>query len=72
MKKMEASDLTVRVLKDIRGEIQGMRQEQLAFREEQKGYAHTAAERFEVIESTLKDLAEQLVMLGRGVNWSVG
>jgi len=54
------ADLTVRILQDIREEIRGLREEQREFREE-------SFARFEAIESTLRHLAEQLVMLAWGV-----
>ncbi len=56
---MEPTDLTVR-LQDIRDEVRGMHQEQRVF-------AQATAARFEVIESALRDVTEQIVILGRGV-----
>jgi hypothetical protein len=61
---MKATDLTVRILQDIREEIHGLREEQREFREESIG-------RFEAIENTLRDLTEQLVMLARGVKVAI-
>jgi hypothetical protein len=61
---MKPADLTVRILQDIRDEIHGLRAEQREFREE-------SFARFETIESTLRDLAEQLVMLARGVKVAI-
>ena len=61
---MKPTDLTVRILQDIREEIHGLREEQREFREE-------SFARFEAIESTLRDLAEQLVMLARGVKVAI-
>ena len=61
---MKPTDLTVRILQDIREEIHGLREEQREFREE-------SLARFEAIESTLRDLAEQLVMLARGVKVAI-
>ena len=61
---MKPTDLTVRILQDIREEIHGLREEQREFREE-------SFTRFETIENTLKDLAEQLVMLARGVKVAI-
>ncbi len=68
---MEPTDLTVRVLQDIREEIRGLRGDQQEFREEQRAFSELAMARFEVIETTLRDLAEQLVMLGRGVKVAI-
>jgi hypothetical protein len=61
---MKATDLTVRILRDIREEVHGLREEQREFRDESFG-------RFEAIERTLRDLAEQLVMLARGVKVAI-
>jgi predicted nuclease with TOPRIM domain len=55
---------TVRILRDIREEVHGLREEQREFREQSFG-------RFEVIEGTLKDLAEQLVKLAHGVKVAI-
>jgi phage shock protein A len=68
---MEPSDLTVRILQEIRDEVRGLRGEmnkrfdaQTASMNERFD-AQTA--RFEVIETALRDFAEQLVVLARGV-----
>lgn len=61
---MKPTDLTVRILRDIREEIHGLREEQREFREQ-------SFARFEAIESTLRDLAEQMVMLARGVKVAI-
>lgn len=61
---MKPTDLTVRILQDIREDIHGLREDQREFREESFG-------RFEAIESTLRDLTEQLVMLARGVKVAI-
>ncbi len=77
-KWMEPTDITVRILQDIREDIRGMRSEQLSFREElrllreeQREFREQAFARFEVIETTLRDLAEQLVMLARGTKVAI-
>lgn len=57
-------NLIVRIPQDIRAEIHGLREEQREFRKESFG-------RFEAIENTLRDLAEQLVMLARGVKVAI-
>ena len=78
---MEPTDLTIRILQDIREEIRGLRTDQETFHREQSEFNREQAEfnrqqaefnrqaisRFEVIETTLRDLAQQLVILGRGV-----
>ncbi len=61
---MKPGDLTVRILQDIRDEIHGLREEQREFRDE-------SFARFEAIETTLRDLTEQLVMLARGVKVAI-
>lgn len=56
----------------IRDDIRGMRTDQRAFAEDirgiradQQAFAEHVNARFEVIETTLRDLAEQMVMLSR-------
>jgi hypothetical protein len=61
---VEPADLTVRILQEIREEIRGLRDDQRNFREE-------TATRFEVLETTLRDLAQQLVVLARGVKVAI-
>ena len=57
---MAPADLTVKSLQEIRDELRESRDEQRAFRQ-------SSDQRFEVIETTLRDLAEQMVTLGRGM-----
>ena len=79
---MEPSDLTVRILQEIRDEVRGLRGEMTQRFDAQTASmnerfdAQTAsmnerfdaqAARFEVIETALRDFAEQLVVLARGV-----
>lgn len=71
---MEPTDLTIRILQEIRDEIrtQGDRTdkrfEQMDRRFEQMDKRFEQMDtRFEVLETTLRDLAEQMVMLARGV-----
>jgi len=71
---VEPTDLTVRILQEIRDDIRGSREEQRGLREEQRGLreeqraAREAADvRFEAIETALRDMAQQLVILGRGI-----
>jgi hypothetical protein len=68
---MEPSDLTVRILSDVRDELRGLntRLDSLA-RENASRFAEIHA-RFEVVESTLRDLAQQLVVLGPGVKVAI-
>lgn len=63
--------MTVRVLQDIREEIHGLRQEQREFRQEQMAFNQHVVARFEAIETALRDMAEQLVILGRGVKVAI-
>jgi hypothetical protein len=56
---MKPANLSVRILQDIREEIHGLREEPREFRDE-------SFTRFETLETTLRDLTEQLVMLARG------
>jgi phage shock protein A len=71
---VEPTDLTVRILQEIRDEVrtlndglntrfdnQNARFEQIEARFEQQNA------RFEAIETALRDMAQQLVILGRGV-----
>jgi len=62
--EMPTSDLSVRILQEIRDELRLSREEQKTFREE-------ANTRFEVLETTLRDLAQQLVILSRGVKTAI-
>ena len=64
---MEPTDLTIRILQEIRDEQRGMRDEQRGMRQDLVAMNQQFNARFEVIETTLKDLAEQMVMLARGV-----
>ncbi|MDX2011809.1 MAG: hypothetical protein SFW67_16570 [Myxococcaceae bacterium] len=75
---METSDLTIRVLQEIRDGIR-VTNERLERSEARAEVRHAEVtqqflvmnQRFEVIETTLRDLAEQLVMLARGVKTAV-
>ena len=64
---MEPTDLTVRILQDIREELRGIRADQEQDREEDRQYRKQAAERFTLVDTSLRDMAEQLVMLARGI-----
>jgi chromosome segregation ATPase len=72
------SDLSVRVLEQIREEIRSLRGDQAQLTGEVRGLREDHREltgqmmaRFEVVEGTLRDLAEQLVMLARGVKSAI-
>jgi hypothetical protein len=64
---MSESELTTQILKDIRSEIRGLREDQRALADHQRAFAEQVMQRFEIIETTLRDLAQQLVILARGV-----
>jgi chromosome segregation ATPase len=79
---MGKDDLSVRILSDIREDMRGLRQEigglheQVrqeigGLRDEMRQAREEANTRFEVIETTLRDLAEQLVMLSRGIKVAI-
>lgn len=68
---VEPTDLTVRILQEIRDDVRGLRDEQRAFREEHQAFREETNTRFEVIETTLRDLAQQLVILARGVKTAI-
>jgi hypothetical protein len=68
---VEPENLTVRILQGIREDLNeklGAVSDKLdRFHEDQQQFNRTALERFEVIETQMRDLAEQLVVLGRGI-----
>ena len=71
---MSLADLTVKILQEIRDELRESRGEQRSLREEQRLFREEvirrfdgADQRFEVIETSLRDMAEQLVMHGRAL-----
>jgi len=57
------SDLTVKILEQIREEVRGMRTDQRELTGQMNQRFEQMSQRFEVVETTLRDLAEQLVML---------
>ncbi|MCC7381518.1 MAG: hypothetical protein IT384_06785 [Deltaproteobacteria bacterium] len=68
------SEVSVRILQEIRDEIKSLRHdgqafvaEQRQFNGEQRAFNQQAVLRFQALETTLRDLAEQMVMLGRGL-----
>jgi len=64
-------DLTVRILQEIRDEQRGMRADMREMRADIQAMTARADVRFEVIETTLRDLAQQLVVLGRAVKVAI-
>lgn len=79
---MEPTDLTVTILRELRdgqkalreemrSDQQGLRSEMRELREELREGREQADRRFEAIETTLRDLAQQMVMLGRAVKVSL-
>lgn len=65
------SDLTVKVLEQIREEIRGVHGEVRGLRDDHRELVGQMNARFQVVETTLRDLAEQLVMLARGVKAAI-
>jgi hypothetical protein len=68
---VEPSDLTIKILQEIRDEQRGTRQELRGLNERLDAMAGENAARFEVIETTLRDLPQQLVVLGRAVKVAI-
>ncbi len=68
---MEPTDLTVTLLRELRDGQKALRDDlregQVALRDELRESREQADRRFEVIETTLRDLAQQMVMLTRAV-----
>jgi prefoldin subunit 5 len=79
------ADLAVRILQDIRAELREIKEQSHAFQQQQQtfqqqqqtfhqqssAFQEHALARFEVIETALRDMAEQLVILGRGVKVAI-
>lgn len=68
---MEPENLTVKLLQEIRDDARSSEREtreQLEkFSREHREQFERMDQRFEVIETSLRDLAQQLVMLARGI-----
>lgn len=68
---MNSTDLTVAILKKVRDETRANRAELAAHRTELSAQLREMQgqnnQRFEVIETSLRDLAQQMVMLARGI-----
>ena len=69
--RVEPADLTVKILREIRDEQRGMREDLRASFAAQAELAGEFRARFEVIEITLRDLAKQMVLLARGVKVAI-
>ncbi|MBI2376321.1 MAG: hypothetical protein HYV07_20165 [Deltaproteobacteria bacterium] len=75
---MDSTDLTVRILQEIRDEVKGTNQRLDSMEARFEVRFQAIDSRFEVmdtrfvaIETTLRDLAEQMVMLARGVKVAI-
>lgn len=79
---VEPTDLTVRILQDIRedihgvrqelrDEIRGVREEIRGLREEMNARFEAQNKRFEVIETAIRDVLDSLAMLARGVKAAI-
>jgi hypothetical protein len=64
---VEPTDPTIKILQEIREEQRGTREELRGLNVRLDAMARENAARFEVIETTLRDLAQQLVVLGRAI-----
>ena len=64
---MEPTDLTIRLLQEIRDSVrEGTERMDRRFEQVEKRF-EGVDQRFEVIETALRDLAQQMVMLSRGI-----
>jgi hypothetical protein len=82
---VEPTDLTVRILQEMRDDQRGLREDVRGLRDEVRGLSgrlevlssegaarfEVMTARFEVIETTLRDLAQQPVILGRAVKVAI-
>ncbi|MFO0594922.1 MAG: hypothetical protein U0228_06450 [Myxococcaceae bacterium] len=68
---MEPTDLTVKILQEMRDDMRQMKSGQDALREEMRQGRELAERRFEAIETALRDLAEQMVMVSRGIKVAI-
>lgn len=72
---MTDNDLTIKILQGIRDDLQRSNRESNerleALVSEQAAARSEANQRFEVIETVLRDVGEQLVMLSRGVKAAI-
>ena len=64
---MEPTDLTVKILQELREGQKDQTQELHSLRDEMREDRARADQRFEVIETSLRNLAEQMVMMTRAV-----
>lgn len=72
---MSENDLTIKILQGIREDLQQSNRDSNArldaLAAEQAASRAESNQRFEVIETALRDVAEQLVMLSRGVKAAI-
>lgn len=68
---MTDNDLTIKILQGIREDLQRSNASQEEAAAEAKEARRESNQRFEVIETALRDVAEQLVMLSRGVKAAI-
>jgi chromosome segregation ATPase len=64
---VETTDLTVEILREIRDEVRALNGKLDDQSQRFEARFDDQNQRFEVIETVLRDLAQQLVILGRGV-----
>ncbi len=64
---MESTDITVEILKDIRGELRGLRESQNSFKDVVVERFEAMDSRFEVIKTALRDMSDQLLMQSRAI-----
>lgn len=72
---MDGNELTIKILQGIRDDLQRSTRENqeqsAALRAEIETSRRESNQRFEVIETVLRDAAEQLGLLSRGVNAAI-
>jgi hypothetical protein len=68
---MGNDDIAVKIMQGLREDMQGMRSEMKGMREDMQKTEERNAFRFGAIEPVMKDLAEQMVMLARGVRTAI-
>lgn len=71
IEQVEPENLTVKILGEIREDLRGMRADLRESRQDLADFRAVTADRFEVVETTLRDLAEQMVMLSRAVKVAI-
>jgi len=71
IRDVEAESLTVKILGEIREDLRGIREDLRESRGDVAAFRAVTADRFEVVENTLRDLAEQMVMFSRAVKIAI-